>query len=129
MKKLVTVLACTAMLAGCSSISPTPDQPDYPDTYRSVEELRDAFVRAGGACDEWEQSNRVTAASESGTCSDSNVLSVYSSQDDRDQVVDSLREFSTTIGGMNLLVGENWIVNDPAVKNLDPAMGGVLVTK
>jgi len=98
----------------------------YPDTYRSVEELRDAFVQAGGDCPNWEQSNQVKLAAESGTCSSTNVLSIYTSSASKDEVIATLK--SLGMEGLSLLAGDNWIINDPEVKNLDTAIGGVLVT-
>lgn len=124
MKKTAVALVFLAFLAtGCTQGH------SYPDTYRSVEELRDAFVEAGGDCPEWDQTNAVTASSESGTCSTTTVLSIYSSTSDRDVVVDNIRAMAEVIGGANLLVGENWIINDPNVADLDPEMGGTLFTK
>ena len=115
------------LLTGCgATAAPTaaPTQDTYPATFKTVEDLRDAFVRAGGECPEWEQSNHIPLAAESGTCSDSNVLSIYTSQKDRDELVDGFK--SIALEGSTILVGENWIINDPSVRDLDPALGGVI---
>lgn len=119
---MAATLATTA-LTGCSSNA-------YPETYSSVEELRDAFVKAGGECPEWEQRNQVSLSAESGECSSQTVLSIYSSESDRDQVVNTQKELHKMVdmGGMHLLVGANWIINDPNVKDLDRAIGGIFIT-
>ncbi len=122
MKKLIIASVIGAIaLSGCAQNTHA-----YPDTYRSVEELRDAFVQAGGDCPNWEQSNQVKLAAESGTCSSTNVLSIYTSSASKDEVIATLK--SLGMEGLSLLAGDNWIINDPEVKNLDTAIGGVLVT-
>lgn len=123
MKAWIALLAVALLVTGCAQ------QPAYPETFRSVEELRDAFIEAGGICEEWEQSNKVKVAAESGTCDGSNVLSIYSSETDRDSVVGNMQFSAEILGEVNLLVGKNWIINDPDVKELDPALEGTLVTK
>lgn len=126
MKKVVIACAAAVLaLAGCTSAGDTAAN-EYQDSYRSVEDLRDAFVAAGGDCPEWEQTNQIKAAAESGTCSSSNVLSIYSSDATRDGAVEILKAISDNI---NLLVGENWVINDDSVQDLDPALGGTLVSK
>lgn len=130
MKKLgVAVIGACLLLAGCSS-APAPSETtavSYPATYRSVEDLRDAFVSAGGDCPAWEQTNQIPLAAESGTCSSSNVLSIYSSTADRDELVRGYKSIATN--DSVILVGENWVINDKSVRDLDPALGGTIVTK
>lgn len=134
MKKLVVAAAVALLMTGCAAGTDTTDsaapevapEPKYPATYRSVEELRDSFVEAGGACPDWVQENLIVAAAESGTCSTTNVLSVYTSQESKDEAVSTLKEIA--ISDLNLLVGENWVINDPVVASLDPELGGTLVS-
>lgn len=118
-KTVIGIAAIVALtLTGCANT--------YPTEYRSVEELRDAFVKAGGECENWEQTNKVRLATESGTCSTSNVLSIYSSRNAVDEAVQVFKSLGA--GGQSLLIGENWIINDPNVRNLDPAIGGTFLT-
>lgn len=130
MKKLgVTALAAVLLLTGCAS-GPTPETPStaaYPATFRNVEELRDAFVRAGGSCPDWQQTNQIPLAAESGTCSSSNVLSIYSSTADRDELVRGYK--SMAMEDSAIMVGANWVINDKQVRSLDPALGGTIVSK
>lgn len=128
----VPVALFVLLLAGCAPITsadptPTPTSSQEPaDTYSTVNDLRDAFVAAGGACPDWRQTNRVTLAAQSGDCSDSTVLSIYSSEADRDQVVENLKSFGM---GVHLLVGENWIVNVEGPEEYADELGGTVVTK
>ena len=135
MKRLLLAAGIVILLlSGCSSAAPserdaksTPTPSQEPaDTYATVTDLRDAFVAAGGACPDWRQTDRVKLAAQSGDCSDSTVLSIYSSETDRDQIVENLKSFGM---GVHLLVGENWIVNVEAPERYADALGGTVVTK
>jgi hypothetical protein len=110
------------------SSTPTKTVPANGEHYSSVASLKDAFVNAGGDCSSYEETNKVTRAAESGTCGTNTVISVYSSAADRDAVVDGLKQFADMIG-MNVLVGENWIVNDEKVAQYQSKLGGTLVTR
>jgi hypothetical protein len=117
-------------LTGCSSAaqpSPTPTEPAGPATYSSVVELKDAYVAAGGDCDEWAQTNRVTVAAQSGDCDGNTVLSTYASESDRETAVANLKMLNPD--NYSLLSGPNWIINSPDVADVSDALGGVLVTK
>ncbi|MEB4614002.1 hypothetical protein [Leucobacter sp. M11] len=124
MKKLALALVLALTLSGCASVA-TTEASEYPATFRSVEELKEAFVSAGGACPDWHQSDLVKLAAQSGTCSEVNVLSIFSSKSSQDEMISSLK---TLLDNVSLLVGENWVINDPSVGELDPGLGGVLVT-
>ncbi|MDQ1057361.1 hypothetical protein QFZ23_001262 [Arthrobacter globiformis] len=132
-----SLLLSAAALTGCgagpssaSSESPTPLKtvPPNGEHYSSVEALKDAFVEVGGECSTYDEGNAVTLAAESATCGEDTVLSIYSSSSDKDQVVANMKQFSDMIG-MNILVGENWIVNNNNVATLQPELGGTLVTR
>ncbi|MFC0678320.1 hypothetical protein ACFFGH_10760 [Lysobacter korlensis] len=125
-------LAAVALLAGCSSPSaapvaqatPTQEAPAGPVEYGSVEELRDAYVDAGGSCDAWVQENRVTLAAESGDCNDSTVLMTFISESNRDELVATQKEMGFEV---SLLVGPNWIVNADDIETVQETLGGTLV--
>lgn len=130
----------TTLLSGCAggegtgvapattSATPTKTVPVNGDHQSSVLSLRNAFVDAGGDCSTYKESNQVTRAAESGTCGSGTVLSVYSSTVDRDAVVDGMKQFADLVG-MNVLVGENWIINDKQAAQYQPKLGGTLVTR
>lgn len=148
MKRIAPLIAGLALLAGCSTAeAPTPAAPppsptsaptssapstapsttaiEKDATYRSVEDLRDAAKAAGYYCLNWQQTDVVKLASESGTCSDSDVFSVYATQVERDEQILNYKAFGSTV-----LAGPNWIINSSDVTALEFAqdtMGGMMV--
>lgn len=143
MKTNIIILASTLalVLGGCSAApvaapvaAPTTSAPTPPangGTYGSVQELKDAFVEAGGICDSWDQSNHVTKAAESGSCSDQNVMSTYLSKEDITSMISSIKALNEEVDYESdavWLTGENWVINDPAAAELRGKLGGVLVT-
>jgi hypothetical protein len=127
-------LSAVALLAGCASSAPaaepaeepTPTQeaPAGPVEYGSIDDLRDAYIAAGGDCDAWEQTNVVTLSAESGDCANGDgVLMTFTSEENRDEAVDGLTEFADMIGS-NLLVGPNWVINAADVREVRDGMGG-----
>jgi hypothetical protein len=111
-----------------STPSPTKTVPVNGEHYSSVQSLKEAFVLAGGICSGYSQTDNVTLAAQTGTCGKGAVLTIYSSVSDRDGVVANMKQFSDLVG-MNLLVGENWIVNDAGVATVQPKLGGTLFTR
>ncbi|MDQ0076832.1 hypothetical protein [Arthrobacter oryzae] len=149
MKHAMSLLAALALgataLSGCSggatasqsqqvsakatpSPSPTKTVPVNGEHYSSVQSLKEAFVLAGGVCSGYTQTDNVTLAAQSGTCGKGAVLTIYSSVSDRDGVVANMKQFADIVG-MNLLVGENWIINDASVATVQPKLGGTLFTR
>ena len=111
-----------------STPTPTKTVPPNGEHYSSVKSLQAAYVLAGGTCSTFNQTNQVTRAAESGTCDTNAVLSIYSSVSDKDAVVDGMKQFADLVG-MNVLVGENWIINDKNAAQRQSEMGGTLVTR
>lgn len=99
------------------------------ETYPSVVALRDAVIAAGYPCPAWEQSNRVVAALESGTCSDYDVFSIYGSAEEVQGAVDVLQSVATESVPVSVLTGPNWIVNvdQPVLGQLANRIGGTVV--
>lgn len=97
-------------------------------TYSTVAALRDAAVEAGLDCPEFKPRDGMALAAEAADCSPSTVLMIYSSQERRDEQVDTLKELSADIGGAVLLVGPNWVVNadEPDLERIQPALGGII---
>lgn len=139
MKTNIIILASTLalFLGGCSAApvaAPTTAAPTPPangGTYGSVQELKDAFVAAGGICESWDQSNHVTKAAESGSCSDQNVMSTFLSKEEITSLIASNKALNKELNLKSdtvWLTGENWIINDPTAAQLRGKLGGVLVT-
>lgn len=123
MRKLpILILVASAVaLHGCG---PDPSGGSYND----VEALRDAFVKAGGECEEWEQTDKVLGAAQSGECGMNTVLSTYLTHD---AVQDRIAETKDSIFGEmgdDWLTGENWIINGGDIDELQKKMGGQVVS-
>jgi len=126
MRTVATLSVAGLMVLGLSACAAEATPPEPKATYDSVVDLRDAFVDAGGECDDWVQGNRITNAAQSGDCSSSTVLSIYLSEATRDETVTNLKSIS--IAGVHLLVGENWIINVEDPESYRDALGGTVVT-
>ena len=126
--RIALITAIGLLLTGCVSTptsvaeSPTPAPKA---TYATVVELRDAYMKAGGACPDWQPNNVVKLAAQSGACDANTVLSTYLSSDIRDQVVTTLKGFG---GGVHLLVGENWVINTLDPESYVSELGGTVVS-
>lgn len=124
MKRPALALLAVAGLAltGCDG------QP--PATYDGAEALRDAYVKAGGTCDNWAQENKIGGAAQSGSCDSSVVVSTYLTKDAVQQrVADTKDSWVGQLGG-SWLVGENWIINPGKgvdVEALRSKLGGTVV--
>lgn len=116
---------CGAALLALSACASSP-----PATYESAAALRDAYVKAGGTCNDWKQENKVKGAAQSGTCDGGVVVSTYLTKDAVQQrVADTKASWLGDLDG-RWLAGDNWIVN-PAegddVGELKKKLGGVVV--
>lgn len=115
------VLTVSVVLSGCG-----PDESG--GTYEDVEALRDAFVAAGGECDDWEQTNRVLGAAQSGDCGTDTVLSTYLTHDAvQDRIAETKASAFGAITG-DWLTGENWIINGGDIEALQSKLGGTIVS-
>jgi predicted small lipoprotein YifL len=114
------VLASVVSLTGC--------MPSGPKKYASIDDLVAAYEAAGQSCD-WTETDQVTDALASGTCSDSSVLSLWLDSGDATDSANSLLELGTSYGiKVHLLVGPNWLINDPAVEELQKKLGGKIIS-
>lgn len=114
----------TPSVATATSGPSTTNGPAHAVEYGTVAALKDAAVAAGYICPSWDQTNQVTDAAESGSCSDQDVFMTFTSQTGRDHVVALLKKS----GHAQLLVGPNWVINSPAERPLQDTLGGVVVT-
>lgn len=120
------VLGATLAACGGSSESGESDSGPF-GTFKSVEALRSAYVDAGGSCDNWDNNDRLDAATESGDCDESTVLSIYASKPDARDAADALLGAT---GQDDVLVGANWIVNTTEdLEELAATLGGEVVTR
>ncbi len=126
---IMTVLAAAA-LAGCAATPAATPQPTSGATglgiVDNIEQLRDAYIAAGGACD-WEQSEEAGLAVASGRCSDDALFSTYENRAKRDEAILVVGLFQSQ--GLTLLAGENWIINAPAAEAMQSQLGGEWITE
>lgn len=129
MKKTVAGLLLILALTGCSStVAASTPTPTPEESYSTVAELRDAFEDAGGDCSEFEQTNNITLSAQSADCNSTTVISVYTSESNRDQVVSNVQDLMGD-KPLHLLVGKNWIINVEDPEAYVDGLGGVVVTK
>ena len=135
-KALTYVVLAAISLTSCSNSSASSSKSK---SFETLLEMRDAFIVVGGDCSDWKQENAVKLALESGTCGDSNVLSIYSSRAAVDEQNRAYKKLIAEIlpseieedKPIHLLVGENWILNESDMKLLydfQSKYGGDLIT-
>lgn len=128
--RLAAPLAIAAVtLTGCSFIGGNDDEAKptvsgEATEYQSLDELKSAFVAAGGDCDEWEAVDPGEYDAEAGRCGESTVLAIYHKPDQIPEVVARAQQLATKT---HLLVGENWVVNTPNPENFVKQLGGTTV--
>ena len=91
--------------------------------YGTVGELKEAAVLAGLACPDYVKNDVVKNAAESAWCSTTSVLMTFATDE---SLAATVKNFQDGPGGSVLLVGLNWIINDPESPQLQPIMGGVV---
>ncbi|WP_201516885.1 hypothetical protein [Gulosibacter hominis] len=128
--RLATPLAISAVaLTGCSLVGGGDDEAKptisgEATEYQTLDELKAAFVAAGGECDEWEAVDPGEYDAEAGRCGESTVLAVYRSPDQIPEVVSRAQQLATQT---HLLVGENWVINTPNPEKFVEQLGGTTV--
>jgi hypothetical protein len=121
--------AAPTSAAPSETVTPTPiPTPSTNLSYTSLTELRDATVMAGYACPNWDQDDEVDNASESGSCTDSDVFTLYDTDADLRAQVQTYRNLAEEWpdSETKILVGPNWILSLPveAFDNLQLNLGG-----
>lgn len=116
MKKSTVLIAGVLTLAACSgpasSAATSSTAPPTLGTVSSVDDLKSAYVEAGGTCDGvLDHRGIVKAAADSAWCpGGSPVLSIYLDHDDAKASADGLISVGRTVG-VTVIVGDNWLVN------------------
>lgn len=140
----VVLVAGALAIAGCgnstsaapttAASTPTPTVSAPPaggGTYSTVTALKNAYVKAGGACPDFVQTNKVTLAAESAECSKDTVISTYVSSSDISQLIQNVKKLNAELkstGGNSWLVGENWVINSPKASGMQGKLGGKVVS-
>lgn len=106
-------------LGGCSG-EESPSSPSSPRAasagYTSVSQLKDDAVAAGYSCTNWEVTNQVESAKESGTCYADDAFGIYASTDALQRQVRDYKaqqQVSADSGTQPaaILVGPNWTIS------------------
>jgi hypothetical protein len=125
MNRIISAL----LIAGFSAAVLTGCAASTNKTYSSVSDLKADFVLAGGDCEDWIQSDQVTAALESGECGSTTVLSIYSDQaaarESAENLASILRDYGMPI---SVLYGKNWVINSKQASSLSERITGTLIT-
>jgi len=119
------LLSAGFLATGCASSEPDT-APTHLGKVSTIEEVRDAFIAAGGVCN-WNQNDVVLDATASGTCSDQTVIMLFADPADKTAVVARLGSLIST--DLHLLVGENWIINSKEAVELADKIGGKVVAR
>jgi hypothetical protein len=123
LSKFAKVTVAGILIAGLSGCAPSG-----PKSYETIDDLVSAYVAAGQDCD-WEQNDNVEGSLASGTCSDTSVLSLWLDSGDALNSAQNLADFAADYDiKVKLLVGPNWLINDPDVVNLQKVLGGQIVS-
>ncbi|WP_026820630.1 hypothetical protein [Arthrobacter castelli] len=115
---IVPAVATIALLAGCGG------PPEGGGSFESVQELKQAFVDAGGQCDDWDEHNDGGLSAESGSCGDEAALSIFENEENFE-----LLKFTHAELGVGTFVGENWAINGSDLEAVAEKMGGTYVEK
>lgn len=115
------VLACLMLLlTGCGGASAPADG----GSFDSAAELKDALVKAGGTCDDWDEHNKSVLADSSGSCGEKWALAVYSDPKNLELWSETITELKA-----DAVVGKNWSVSGKDAANVQKLLGGELLGK
>lgn len=120
-RKILGIVALTGalLLTSCSHA---------PAEYSTIEDLRDAYVDAGGECPEFETHGPTDYSIEDARCSPSAVIAIYGSHEDVQRETSMVKNSVGKLLGGKRLIGENWMINGPDLEKIQKKMGGEIIT-
>ena len=110
----LSLLLSAVLLVGCSSAPPADG-----GSYESATALKDALVKAGGTCDDWDPSNKVKFAKSSGTCGQKYALTVFNDDGMFETWRDGVKQL-----GLRVNVGKNWAISGTDEEEIQKKLGG-----
>lgn len=133
MKKLILILF-VILLSGCSNSNQSVESLDNKlNRFESLEELKEAFVEAGGQCWGWRLGTHPDELQDTigkGDCDSKTVLIVFKDYIDVKQQALDHRRHNVNLGfKTSLLFGDNWFINSDQVEVVYPKMSGTLMTR
>jgi hypothetical protein len=136
MKKtqFLLILVSLLVLTGCSGYDQSNERlGDKNSRFESLEELKEAFVEAGGQCWGWKLATHPDELENligKGDCDSKTVLIVYDDYIDVEQEAINSRRHNEGLGfKTSYLFGGNWFINSDQVEVVYPKMGGTLMTR
>lgn len=136
MKKtqFLLILVSLLVLTGCSGYNQSNERlGDKNSRFESLEELKEAFVEAGGQCWGWRLATHPDELENligKGDCDSKTVLIVYDDYIDVEQEAINSRRHNEGLGfKTSYLFGGNWFINSDQVEVVYPKMGGTLMTR
>ncbi|WP_240372875.1 hypothetical protein [Brevibacterium zhoupengii] len=128
MKRVLNLAAVVVMAGFLGGCGPGESGGNFED----VDELREAFADAGGTCDDWNQTDTVAGALQSGECSSTSQLSVFKDASGVQYQITEVKKSDRAEGMGDWLTGENWIIaTDGSTENatdLQAEFGGQVVS-
>ena len=132
--KFLFVLVSLLVLTGCSGFNQSKEKlEDKNSRFENLEELKEAFVEAGGQCWGWRLATLPGELEDTigkGDCDSKTVLIVYEDYIDVEQEAINSRRHNEGLGfKTSYLFGGNWFINSDQVEVVYPKMGGTLMTR
>jgi hypothetical protein len=134
MTKFLFILVSLLVLTGCSGSNQSKKTlGDKNSRFESLEELKEAFVEAGGQCWGWKLATHPDELLDTigkGECDSKTVLIVYKDYINVEQESINARYHLESLGfKTSFLFGGNWFINSDQVEAVYPKMGGTLMTR
>jgi len=130
--KLWISLVVILLLTGCTVSNNVAIEKPKENKYSSLTDLKQAFIDAGGQCWGWELVNIDDFKDRigQGECDSKTVLILYKDNVNTREGAVSFRSFLLGLKfKVNLLFGDNWMINSDQVEIVYPKMGGTLMTR
>lgn len=131
--KFVILLISVLFLTGCTTNNSATTEKPMENKFSSLAELKQAFIDAGGQCWDWVESaipKEITSETGHGECDSEGVLILYKDGVNSREEAIAFRSFLISLKfKVNLLFGDNWMINSDQVEIVYPKMGGTLMTR
>ncbi len=132
--KIIVLIFCGILVTGCSDSNQSIETlKDENNRFESLEELKEAFVEAGGQCWGWRLATHPDELEDTkgkGDCDSKTVLIVYKDYVDVEQNALIGRRHNEGLGfKTSYLFGDNWFINSDQVEAVYPKLGGTLMTR
>ncbi|MHA7132583.1 hypothetical protein [Oerskovia turbata] len=132
---IAAVLGVALLVAGCSggeaAVEESPSPAVEKDaTYSTIADFREAVEEAGYSCSAWSEREQSSFAAAAADCDSSTVLSIFTSEAQRDEQAATLKALAIGDQGRPLLIGPNWMINGKVemLEQVQPALGGIVDT-